>query len=121
MATGDKKLVKVSHQIFVKGLPKHFTHEDLFTQFAKFGTVVSSKVSLDSSYVSRGYGFVEMDSESSAHKAITELNDRLIQVDEEPSDKDYKLSVCEYVPKFDRPGQGKKRCSTNLYVKNFPA
>lgn len=62
-----------------------------------------------------------MDNEESAQKVITELNDRLVQVDTEPSDKDFKLTVCQYVPRFDRPGLGKPRCSTNLYVKNFPA
>jgi hypothetical protein len=34
MATGDKKSVKVSHQLFVKSLPKHWSHEDLYNQFA---------------------------------------------------------------------------------------
>jgi RNA recognition motif-containing protein len=99
MSTGDKKSVKVSHQLFVKSLPKHWTHEELFNQFTKFGNVVSCKVSVDGSYVSRGYGFVEMDSEANAQKAITELNDRHIQVEEEPSEKDFKLTVCEYVPR----------------------
>jgi polyadenylate-binding protein len=120
MATGDKKSVKVGHQLFVKNLPRHWTHEELFNQFTKFGTVVSSKVSIDGNYVSRGYGFVEMDSEVTAQKAITELNNQLIQVEEEPSERDFKLAVCEYVPRLDRPGLGKPRCSTNLYVKNFP-
>ena len=99
MSTGDKKSVKVSHQLFVKSLPKHWTHEELFNQFTKFGNVVSCKVSVDGSYVSRGYGFVEMDSEANAQKAIAELNDRHIQVEEEPSEKDFKLTVCEYVPR----------------------
>ena len=31
-----------------------------------------------------------------------------------------KLSVSEFVPKLDRVGTTKQRCSTNLYVKNFP-
>ncbi len=39
---------------------------------------MSSKVSVDGSYTSRGYGFVEMDSEENAQKAIAELNERLI-------------------------------------------
>jgi len=104
----------------VKNLPKNWGHEDLFNQFSKFGTVVSSKVSLDKDYVSRGYGFVEMDSEENAQKAIAELNERHIQVEEEPSEKDFTIVVKEYVPRFDRPGLGKPRCSTNLYVKNFP-
>ncbi len=66
MATGDKKSAKENSQLFVKGLPRHWSHEDLYNQFAKFGNVVSCKVSFDGNYVSRGYGFVEMDSEANA-------------------------------------------------------
>ncbi len=66
MTTGDKKSVKLGHQLFVKGLPRHWQHDDLFNQFSKFGTVVSCKVSVDGTYTSRGYGFVEMDSEANA-------------------------------------------------------
>ena len=120
MNTGDKKVVKLNQQLFVKNIPKSWAHEDLFNQFSKFGTVVQSKVSVDANYVSRGYGFVEMDTEENAQKAMSELNDKLVQVEAEPSDKDFQLKVCYYVPRFDRPGVGKPRCSTNLYVKNFP-
>ena len=51
-----------------------------------------------------------MDSEENAQKAITELNERHIQVEEEPSGKDFTLIVREYVPRFDRPGLAKPRC-----------
>jgi polyadenylate-binding protein len=33
---------------------------------------------------------------------------------------DFRLTVCEYVPRLNRPTLGKPLCSTNLYVKNFP-
>jgi len=89
MSTGDKKVVRLNQQLFVKNLPKSWAHEDLFNEFSKFGTVVQSKVSVDANYVSRGYGFVEMDTEENAQKALTELNDKLVQVGPEPSDKDY--------------------------------
>jgi len=35
-------------------------------------------------------------------------------------DSETLLSVCEFVPKQDRDGTQKPKCSTNLYVKNFP-
>lgn len=62
----------------MKNIPKHWAHDDLFNQFSKFGTVVQSKVSVDATYVSRGYGFVEMDTEENAQKAMSELNDKLV-------------------------------------------
>lgn len=33
MTTGDKKVVKLSQQLFVKNLPKNWSHEDLFNNF----------------------------------------------------------------------------------------
>ncbi len=48
------------------------------------------------------------------------MSSRPIQVEEEPSEKDFKLIVCEYNPPLERAGRGKPLCSTNLYVKNFP-
>lgn len=50
MTTGDKKVVKLNQQLFVKNLPKNWSHEDLFNNFSKFGTVVQSKVSVDANY-----------------------------------------------------------------------
>lgn len=45
-------------------------------------------------------------------KAIEEMHDHEVE--------DGKLSVVEFVPRIDRLGSSKPRCSTNLYVKNFP-
>lgn len=50
-------------QLFVKGLPAQWTHEDLAKAFEECGTVVSAKVSIDGNYKSRGYGFVQMSTE----------------------------------------------------------
>jgi RNA recognition motif-containing protein len=40
-------------QLFVKGLPVQWTHEDLAKAFEKFGKILSCKVSIDSEYNSR--------------------------------------------------------------------
>jgi RNA recognition motif-containing protein len=45
--------------------------------------VASSKVSVDANYASRGYGFVEMDSEENAQKAIAEMNNQIVTSGEE--------------------------------------
>jgi len=110
LAVGPKK--QANAQLFVKSLPKEWTHEELSGAFEKFGKVMSAKVSIDPEFNSRQYGFVQLDSESAMHKAIEEMND--FEVDGS------KLNVCEFVPRQDRLGTAKPRCSTNLYVKNFP-
>jgi polyadenylate-binding protein len=105
----------------VKGLPKNWKHDDLNKAFEKFGKVHSAKVSIDSDFNSRGYGFVQFDSEQAIQKAIAEMNDLVIPADQGVANQEEtKLSVCEFVPKLDRVGTSKPRCSNNLYVKNFP-
>lgn len=69
-------------------------------------------MSVDPDFTSRCYGFVQLDSEAAMQKAITEMNE--FEVD------GCKLSVCEFISRMDRIGTSKPRCSTNLYVKNFP-
>lgn len=54
---------KDNYLLFIKGLPKEWSHEDLWSAFEKFGKVISAKVSVDPEYNSRRYGFVELDSE----------------------------------------------------------
>lgn len=86
--------------------------------FEKFGKVISAKVSLDGEYNSRCYGFVQLETEKAAQQAIDKMNDFV--VDSTETCDEGKLSVCEFVPKLDRVGTTKQRCSTNLYVKYFP-
>jgi hypothetical protein len=65
-----------------------------------------------------------MEKESAANAAIKALNEKPISELKGPSDPDEaetKLSVGEYVRKLDRDGTPNSKCSTNLYVKNFPA
>lgn len=46
------------------------------------------------------------------------MNDHIVEATDEVDEA--KLTVCEFVPRLDRVGTTKPRCSTNLYVKNFP-
>jgi RNA recognition motif-containing protein len=63
--------------IFVGNLAKEVTDEDLQSLFAEYGTVRSVKIIKDMfSGESRGFGFVEMPSQTEAQKAMTELNTR---------------------------------------------
>ena len=62
--------------IFVAKLNYDTTSEDLADAFAPFGEVVSAKVIMDRERGrSKGFGFVEMETEEEGQDAIRELND----------------------------------------------
>ena len=61
--------------LYVGNLAKEVTDEDLQAAFAEYGEVTSAKVIKDKfSNLSRGFGFVEMPSNSEADTAIKALN-----------------------------------------------
>mgnify|MGYP000677295694 FL=1 len=61
--------------IFVAKLSSTTTSEDLQALFSEHGSVSSAKVIMDrESGRSRGFGFVEMTSDTDGQKAINELN-----------------------------------------------
>ncbi len=62
--------------IFIAGLTYQITEPDLKELFEVYGTVTSAKIITDKfSGRSRGFGFVEMDDEAEARRAIEELNE----------------------------------------------
>ena len=62
-------------KLYVGGLSYDTTSENLRTHFAQCGTVVSAAVVTErDSARSRGFGFVEMSSETEAEGAIAKLN-----------------------------------------------
>jgi RNA recognition motif-containing protein len=63
-------------KIYIGGLPYSTTDEQLTQIFSAYGEVASSKIIFDrESGRSRGFGFVEMNDEEAAKKAIAELQD----------------------------------------------
>lgn len=61
--------------IFIAGLNFRATDSDLASLFEEYGEVSSAKVITDrQTGRSKGYGFVEMDDNDAAAKAIAELN-----------------------------------------------
>jgi RNA recognition motif-containing protein len=61
--------------IFVSNLSFRINDEDLKQAFAEYGAIKSAKVITDKfSGRSRGFGFVEMENDEEAAKAIEELN-----------------------------------------------
>jgi RNA recognition motif-containing protein len=66
--------------IYVGNLSQDVSEEELNALFSEFGKVSSAKVIRDMfSQESRGFGFVEMPSQSEAQKAIEELNTREVK------------------------------------------
>ncbi|MDD2823093.1 MAG: RNA-binding protein [Candidatus Daviesbacteria bacterium] len=62
-------------KIFVGSLPYSTTSQELQEMFEKFGQVVSATVVMDKfTGQSRGFGFVEMQNDDEANKAIQDLN-----------------------------------------------
>ena len=62
--------------IFIAGLSFSITEPDLKELFEQYGTVSSAKIITDKfSGRSRGFGFVEMDNEEEARRAIEQLNE----------------------------------------------
>jgi len=61
--------------IYVGNLPFNLGEENLVEIFEEYGEVTSAKIVMDKlTGRSKGFGFVEMDDDDSAKKAIEELN-----------------------------------------------
>lgn len=66
--------------MYVSNLSFHTGDDDLRKLFEQFGSVTSAKVISDrTTGRSRGFGFVEMDSEAEAKEAIKGLNNKEIE------------------------------------------
>jgi RNA recognition motif-containing protein len=62
-------------KLYVGGLPYAATEQELSDLFAQHGTVTSARIITDKfTGQSRGFGFVEMSSDSEAQAAISALN-----------------------------------------------
>jgi cold-inducible RNA-binding protein len=66
----------VGKKLYVGNLSYSVTHTDLAAWFAQYGTVQSAQVIQDRDKgSSKGFGFVEMDTDAQAEAAIQGLND----------------------------------------------
>ena len=70
----------MGRKLYVGNLPYSVTEQSLQDTFAQFGTVESANVITDrDTGQSKGFGFVEMSSDSEAQKAIQELDGSSIE------------------------------------------
>lgn len=66
-------------KLYCGNLPPSFTDKELEELFTPFGAVKSAKVIIDrDSGRSKGFGFVEMDSNDEATNAMKELNGKVV-------------------------------------------
>lgn len=87
--------------IYVANLSYQISSEDLKQAFEEYGEVISAKVITDKySGKSRGFGFVEMQNDEEADKAIEELNNA------EFDNKVISVSIAKPKPKTDNRGGG---------------
>ncbi|XP_057465659.1 polyadenylate-binding protein 8-like [Actinidia eriantha] len=97
--------------IFIKNLDKAIDHKALHDTFSSFGNILSCKVATDSSGQSKGYGFVQYDSDEAAQKAIEKLNGMLLN--------DKQVYVGPFLRKQERDMAMDKAKFTNVFVKNL--
>ncbi|OIN93032.1 RNA-binding protein [candidate division WWE3 bacterium CG_4_8_14_3_um_filter_42_11] len=70
----------MTNKLYVGNLPFSMTVPDLEKMFSEFGKVVSAVIITDrNSGRSKGFGFVEMENEEAAKKAMEALNGKEIE------------------------------------------
>ncbi|KAM7470648.1 hypothetical protein LguiA_008831 [Lonicera macranthoides] len=100
-----------SGNIFIKNLDKAIDHKALHDTFSAFGNILSCKIATDNSGESKGYGFVQYESEEAAQTAIEKLNGMLLN--------DKQVYVGPFLRKQEREMAVDKTKFTNVYVKNL--
>lgn len=78
-STRQEKLSKFQGvNLFVKNIDEDIDDEALRNEFAPFGAITSVKVMSDEAGKSKGFGFVCFSSPEEATKAVTEMNQRML-------------------------------------------
>lgn len=98
--------------IFIKNLDKTIDNKALHDTFSSFGNILSCKIATDSSGQSKGYGFVQFDTEEAAETAINKLNGMLLN--------DKQVYVGHFLRRQERDSSSSKTKFNNVYVKNLP-
>ncbi|PKU61757.1 polyadenylate-binding protein 4-like [Dendrobium catenatum] len=96
--------------VFVKNLSRSIDSVKLKEMFLKFGTISSCKVATEDGK-SKGFGFVQFDSQVSANMAIENLNGIIVD--------GKKIYVGKFIKKNDRKLPNPELKFTNLYMKNL--
>lgn len=97
--------------LWEQNLDKEIDHKALHDTFSSFGNILSCKIATDASGMSKGYGFVQFDSEEAAQNAIDKLNGMLIN--------DKQVFVGHFLRKQERETALSRTKFNNVYVKNL--
>ncbi|XP_033130561.1 polyadenylate-binding protein 2 isoform X3 [Brassica rapa] len=97
--------------IFIKNLDKSIDHKALHDTFSAFGNIISCKVAVDSSGQSKGYGFMQYETDESAQKPMAQLNGMLLN--------DKQVYVGPFLRRQERDSTANVTKFTNVYVKNL--
>ncbi|KAL7601791.1 hypothetical protein Lser_V15G24641 [Lactuca serriola] len=100
-----------SGNIFIKNLDKAIDQKALHDTFSTFGNILSCKIATDMTGQSKGYGFVQYDTEEAAQQAIEKLNGMLLN--------DKQVFVGPFLRKQERELAVDKSKFTNVFVKNL--
>lgn len=95
----------------MRNLAKEITQKDLQTLFQGFGHIKSCKLEVFNNGESRGFGYVQFDTQDNAQKAIKALDGS--------DHHGKKITVQIHAKKDEREGQGDNKY-TNLFVSNLP-
>ncbi|KAK6933474.1 Polyadenylate-binding protein/Hyperplastic disc protein [Dillenia turbinata] len=97
--------------LFVKNMSDSIDNVKFRDMFSKFGNILSSKVEMSPDGKSKGYGFVQFESEESANAAISELHGCTVDGKQ--------LYVSNHQKKSERLMTTPDAKYTNLYMKNI--
>ncbi|XP_042007943.1 polyadenylate-binding protein 8-like [Salvia splendens] len=97
--------------IFIKNLDKTIDNKALHDTFSSFGNILSCKIATDPHGQSKGYGFVQFDTEEAAQSAIDKLNGMLIN--------DKQVYVGHFLRKQERDTTQANAKFNNVFVKNL--
>ncbi|KAG7625458.1 Polyadenylate-binding protein 6 [Arabidopsis thaliana] len=96
--------------LYVKNLNSSITSSCLERMFCPFGSILSCKV-VEENGQSKGFGFVQFDTEQSAVSARSALHGSMVY--------GKKLFVAKFINKDERAAMAGNQDSTNVYVKNL--
>lgn len=94
-----------------QNLDKAIDQKALHDTFSTFGNILSCKIATDMTGQSKGYGFVQYDTEEAAQQAIEKLNGMLLN--------DKQVFVGPFLRKQERELAVDKSKFTNVFVKNL--
>lgn len=95
----------------IQNLDKSIDNKALHDTFSSFGNILSCKIAVDGTGQSKGYGFVQFDTEEAAQTAIDKLNGMLMN--------DKQVYVGHFLRKQERDSSLSRTKFNNVYVKNL--